>query len=62
MADENEDQWLYGDSVDGKESTEQIPDSILEGNETSFDPQEESSILDNEGNLENGCSMVRLKT
>ena len=60
MADENEDQWLYGESEDARDHSESVPDSVLEGNEASFDPQEESSILDNEGNVENGNSVVRI--
>ncbi|XP_043465837.1 pre-mRNA 3'-end-processing factor FIP1 [Leptopilina heterotoma] len=54
MADENEDQWLYGDSVDSKECAEPAANSIIDGNDASFEPQEDSLNLDNERNVENG--------
>ncbi|XP_015604820.1 pre-mRNA 3'-end-processing factor FIP1 isoform X2 [Cephus cinctus] len=43
MADENEDQWLYGDSVDGKEAaTSNTPSEALEVETTPLSTQEES--------------------
>lgn len=57
MADENEDQWLYGDSE--SISAEKIQESKLEDekqkNESIFDCQEESSRMSTD---ENGTSVV----
>lgn len=60
MADENEDQWLYGDSVDSKECAEPAANSITDGNDASFEPQEDSLNLDNEKNVENGNATVSI--
>jgi hypothetical protein len=42
MADENEDQWLYGDSGDGKESFPENSDSQPAENEAAYNNQEEA--------------------
>lgn len=42
MADENEDQWLYGDSADGKDGFPENSDSQPADNDTAFNNQEDS--------------------
>ncbi|XP_058799893.1 pre-mRNA 3'-end-processing factor FIP1 isoform X2 [Phymastichus coffea] len=48
MADENEDQWLYGDSVDEKDGFHENPDSQPAENEAIFNPKEEPPYQQNE--------------
>lgn len=48
MADENEDQWLYGDSVDEKDGFQENADSQPAENESDFNPKEEPSYQQNE--------------
>lgn len=44
MADESEDQWLYGDSVDGKEPQADQSGTVNSENEAANDPRENTSI------------------
>ncbi|XP_012263719.2 pre-mRNA 3'-end-processing factor FIP1 isoform X2 [Athalia rosae] len=41
MADESEDQWLYGDSVDGKEASTAVPELANTENDGASDTQED---------------------
>ena len=55
MADENEDQWLYGDSVDGKDSFPENSDSQPAENSNSYNNQDEpyEQNEDTQGEMEN---------
>lgn len=49
MADENEDQWLYGDSTDGKEYTPiSVQPESQENDSTPITTEEKSENLDDQ--------------
>ena len=43
MADENEDQWLYGDSVDGKDDFQENSNSQNADNSVNYNNRDETS-------------------
>ena len=51
MAEENEDQWLYGDSVEEKESLPKESDLQPQEENVPFDSQEDSYSQNEEFNL-----------
>lgn len=53
MADDNEDQWLYGDSVEGKEYTSTNTQSENQQNDSTFSKAQEKSYSPKDQKVDN---------
>lgn len=52
MADENEDQWLYGDSTDGKEYTPEAVEQESQENDSTIVTNQEKSQTSEDQKME----------